>query len=393
MGSATSKSASLSTAAQNADSHVSSVATTGVGNVDAISSTTSTGMNAKARADSSSTSQAGASNSRSHSKALGVTSAESHSTSSSHPFVSGIRDTPVLWTQRKRPSTTWTTSRSSSNTARVGTASSWSLNPFSGFSRLVPAFLQHTGSHPGEVSTTAPLLGEALLSSAALKALLPAVPKIHPQLPTFNQTVTVNNTATACNETEINFNRTADQPRLLCNATNNGTNSSIPNVGDAASKGALPSIGFFKGLQDMNSKFMAETKDSKNKTTSTAPGGNAALAARLASLPGGGLTAGRQAADPFAAWTKQRQEAPAGKQKPPDTAALAAKLAALGLGTAGQQQQQAAQQRYKAPIGPQRYKAPIGPQRPPVLPSSSSSSSNTSGDNEVATASAKPQPM
>jgi hypothetical protein len=263
-------------------------------------------------------------------------------------------------------------------------------------SHLVPAFLQHTGSRPGEASTTAPLLGEALISSAALKALLPAVPKIHPQLPTFNQTVTVNNTATVCNETEINFNRTADQPRLLCNATNNGTNSSIPNVGGAG--GALPSIGFFKGLQDMNSKFMAETKDNKNKTSSNAPGGNAALAARLAQLPGGGLmAAGKQAADPFAAWTKQRQDAPAaGKQKPPDTAALAAKLAALGYGTPGklQQQQPPVQQRYKAPIGPHRYKAPIGPQRPPVLPSSgsSSSSSSESGDSEVATAATKPQP-
>jgi hypothetical protein len=243
--------------------------------------------------------------------------------------------------------------------------------------------MQHTGGHIGEPATTVPLLGEALVSSAALKALLPAVPKIHPQLPTFNQTVQINNTAQACNETEINKNRTAEQPRLFCNSTNtNGTNSTVPNV---EGKGNLPGIGFFKNLQDMNDKFMEDTKEGKNQTK-PAPGSNAFLAAKLASLPGGGLSTGKAVPDQFAAWTQQRQGKPGG-QKPPDIG-VAAKLAALG---AGGGEKQAGKQRPKAPIGPQRYKAPIGPQKPPGLASSSSSSSSGGGGgSRMAIAAKKP---
>lgn len=126
---------------------------------------------------------------------------------------------------------------------------------------------------------------------------------------------------------------------------------------------------------------MEDTKDG-NKTK-PGSGSDASLAAKLASLPGGGLYTGKAVPDQFAAWTQQRQGKPGG-QKPPDKAVLA-KLAALGAVGGGQQ---AEKQRHKVPKGPQRYKAPIGPQRPPGLASSSSSSGGEGS--MVATAAKKP---
>jgi hypothetical protein len=88
-----------------------------------------------------------------------------------------------------------------------------------------------------------PLLGEALVSTVGLKMLLPSVPRIIPQLPTLNQTIDVQ-AAPACNETEINLNRTADQTRLSCNATTNGTNASNPDP-----TASLPGLSFFNNLK------------------------------------------------------------------------------------------------------------------------------------------------
>jgi hypothetical protein len=73
--------------------------------------------------------------------------------------------------------------------------------------------------------------------------LLPSTPRIIPQLPTLNQTIEVE-AAPACNETEINLNRTADQPRLSCNATTNGTNASTPDP-----TAGLPGLRFFDNLK------------------------------------------------------------------------------------------------------------------------------------------------
>jgi hypothetical protein len=210
----------------------------------------------------------------------------------------------------------------------------------------MPAFTQHTGPKLGEAVTTAPLLGEALVSAVALKALLPAVPKIHPQLPTFNQTVEINNTAKACNETEINFNRTADMPRLFCNATNstNATNASTPVVPGNVDPGSLPGLGFFKGLKDMNEKFVSEG----NKTDKRGPGANSKFGIKVPDTGAPG------ASDYFAAWKqKSKQGGTGAKSKPPDE-----KVAATIQGAAP------------------RYKLPIGPQRPPTVGSSGSSSSS-----------------
>lgn len=96
-----------------------------------------------------------------------------------------------------------------------------------------------------------PLLGEALISNVGLKALLPSVPKIIPQLPTLNQTVVVE-AAPPCNETEINANRTADQERLTCNATANATQQQQQTAN-------LPGLKFFDNLKKMNEDFMKET--------------------------------------------------------------------------------------------------------------------------------------
>jgi hypothetical protein len=190
------------------------------------------------------------------------------------------------------------------------------------------------------------LLGEALVSSAALKALLPAVPKIHPQLPTFNQSVHVNNTAQACNETEINANRTADMTRLKCNATSNSTMPS-----NKVDGGGLPGIGFFKNLQDMNNKFQADTKDNKNKTAATGSDSTAAMASKKAQAGGYGLGS---TANMFEAFKqKQSRQGAAGPPKPPDQPAAKAAVQS---------------------VGKQRYTKPIGPQKPPGLGSSSSKS-------------------
>jgi hypothetical protein len=211
--------------------------------------------------------------------------------------------------------------------------------------------MQHTGSHPGQASTTTPLLGEALISSAALKALLPAVPKIHPQLPTFNQSVHVNNTAEACNETAINANRTADMTRLKCNAT---ANSTIPSN---KVEGGLPGIGFFKNLQDMNNKFQADTKDNKNKSAATGSDSSAAQAAKKANTKAGPGEYGiGSTADMFEAFKqKQSRQGAAGGPKPPDQLQPAAKAAVQA-------------------VSKQRYTKPIGPQKPPGVASSSSKS-------------------
>jgi hypothetical protein len=210
--------------------------------------------------------------------------------------------------------------------------------------------LQHTGSHSSSGrATTAPLLTEALVSSAALKALLPAVPKINPQLPTFNQSIVINNTAEACNETTINANRTADMPRLLCNATNNGTNITLPTKVDP---GGLPGIGFFKNLQDMNTKFMSDTQDSKNKS-------HVAKAGLMASqMPSGAKSSKTAASDPFAAWTRSNQGV-LGDQRPRNKASVMA----TGPKKAAPTPQSAKK----------RFAAPIGPQKPPGLQASSSS--------------------
>jgi hypothetical protein len=73
--------------------------------------------------------------------------------------------------------------------------------------------------------------------------LLPSTPRIIPQLPTLNQTIEVQ-AAPACNETEINLNRTANQTRLSCNATTNGTNASNPDP-----TASLPGLSFFDNLK------------------------------------------------------------------------------------------------------------------------------------------------
>jgi hypothetical protein len=73
--------------------------------------------------------------------------------------------------------------------------------------------------------------------------LLPSVPRIIPQLPTLNQTIEVQ-AAPACNETEINLNRTANETRLSCNATTNGTNASNPDP-----TASLPGLSFFDNLK------------------------------------------------------------------------------------------------------------------------------------------------
>jgi hypothetical protein len=219
-------------------------------------------MNADASANSNATSQAGAANSKAFSRAFGVTSAKSASTASSNPFASGVRDAPLLWTQRKRQSTTWSRSKSASNTLQASAQSGggWH-NPFAA---LLPSFLHRPEVATSGKDTTAPLLRQALLQSVGLKALLPSVPKITPQLPTLNQTVEVAGAAAACNETELNFNRTADQPRLRCNETlSNGT---VPQVKVPDNIAGLPGIGFFKGLQDMNDKFIKDNNKSAGAT-------------------------------------------------------------------------------------------------------------------------------
>jgi hypothetical protein len=148
-----------------------------------------------------------------------------------------------------------------------GGTSSWSrLNPFAS---LIPSFLHRpSAADRASADTTTPLLGEALLSSVGLKALLPSVPKITPQLPTLNQTVEINGTAAACNETELNWNRTAEMSRLHCNESNpHGTNITVPTVDPLT---GLPGMQFFANLHDMNNKFKREVELNK---TAGGPGG------------------------------------------------------------------------------------------------------------------------
>jgi hypothetical protein len=150
----------------------------------------------------------------------------------------------------------------------------------------------------------------------------------------------INNTAEACNETTINANRTADMPRLLCNATNNGTNITLPTKVDPS---GLPGIGFFKNLQDMNTKFMSDTQDSKNKS-------HVAKAGLMASqMPSGAKSSKTAASDPFAAWTRSNQGV-LGGQRPRNKAAVMA----TGPKKATSSAPQATKKRFAAPIGPQK---------------------------------------
>ncbi|KAF8056785.1 1-acyl-sn-glycerol-3-phosphate acyltransferase [Scenedesmus sp. PABB004] len=231
LGSSTAKSASLSAAALNATSRVGSTSFSGVGNSAALAATAATGLAAAAAADSAAAAQAGAANAAALSRATGVTSASASANATSQPAGAGVRRAPVLATQLRLPSATLSRSSASSGGLR-------------GAGLRLPALPALPGGLP------LPLLGEALASSVGLKALLPSVPRIVPQLPTLNQTITVT-AAPACNETEINLNRTANQTHLSCNATANATAPGAPVE--------LPSIGFFKNLQQMHKEFEDES--------------------------------------------------------------------------------------------------------------------------------------
>lgn len=198
IGSSTSKSASVSTAARNASSSVGSDAFSGVGNSASMSSTHAAGLDAAARANSSATSQAGAANSLAVSRATGITGARASSDASSRPSETGVRSTPVLATQLRLPSTSLSVSSSRSGNLQAGGM----------LGSLMPGFLRAPEAPRAvpALPTTLPLLGEALVSTVGLKALLPSVPVIIPQLPTLNQTIEVK-AAPPCNETLINADR------------------------------------------------------------------------------------------------------------------------------------------------------------------------------------------
>lgn len=201
-------------------------------------------MNAESKANSIAKSEIGAANAVSMSKSVGITSASASSNSTSKPSRTGVRHTPVLLTHLKLPSTTFSSSKSRSSTFR-GTKD----KKLPSFLPPLPAFMTHPGSHGPDA--TLPLLGEALISNLGLKALLPATPKIIPQLPTLNQTVTVD-AAPACNETELNANRTADQEWKTCNATANATSPAPDPTAN------LPGLKFFDNLKKMNDDFTKE---------------------------------------------------------------------------------------------------------------------------------------
>ncbi|WIA41518.1 hypothetical protein OEZ86_008889 [Tetradesmus obliquus] len=257
IGSSTSKSASMSTAAQNATSKVGSDAFSGVGNAASISSTTASGLRADAAADSKAHSEAGAANSFAISKAQGVTSASAASNATSQPSAKGIRRAPVLLTQLRLPSLTLSSSKSSSSTFQPKDKNGAAPN----FLPAIPSFLNQQTAASRSLPTTLPLLGEALASTVGLKMLLPSTPRIIPQLPTLNQTIEVQ-AAPACNETEINMNRTANETRLSCNATLNATSG---NTSDPTA--SLPGLRFFDNLKAMRDKFDAENKE--NATASS----------------------------------------------------------------------------------------------------------------------------
>jgi hypothetical protein len=216
-----------------------------------MSSTHAAGLDATAHANSTATSQAGAANSLAVSRATGITGARASSDATSRPSETGLRRSVVLATQLRLPSTSLSVSSSRSGNLQAGGL----------LGSLLPGFMRTPDAPRAAPSlpTTGPLLGEALVSTVGLKALLPSVPVIIPQLPTLNQTITVE-AAPPCNETEINADRGPDQTWLTCNSTANGTETADTPDPTAAAASSLPGLGFFKNLRDMNDKFVEETK-------------------------------------------------------------------------------------------------------------------------------------
>jgi hypothetical protein len=219
-GSSTSKSGAVSTGRDASDAAAGTNATAVYGTADAGSGSLATGTYASSGADSLAYSWNGSAHASSSAASLGATSA-STATNATARSNDGRK-------------TAHSSSSSLAGTARSG---------LFGFS-LLPALPHFAPFQPFKGGAALSILTGAFVKSVGLKALLPAVPKIHPGFasdePIFEQAVAPTN-QTAAPPCEVNCTQDA----------NNGTGSNTSATFDALS-------GIFGDLMDKNKRFLAK---------------------------------------------------------------------------------------------------------------------------------------